>query len=99
DRHVRTAVCLSPGLDFKGLKPLDVMQQVDKRPLYLIATKGDEYSAKSATELSKAGMTDGPKSLRLFEGNEHGTDMLSAHEGLDITIASGWLLNYLPPKR
>jgi dienelactone hydrolase len=99
DRRVRTAVCLSPGLDYRGLKPLDFMEAVDKRPLYLIATKGDEYSARSASELSHAGTPEGPKSLRLLEGKEHGTDMLAAHEGLDKTIASGWLLNYLPPKR
>lgn len=99
DRRVRTAVCLSPGLDYGGLKPLEYMDEVDKRPLYLIATKGDEYSAKSATELSHAGTPEGPKSLRLLDGKEHGTDILAAHEGLDKTIASGWLLNYLPPKR
>jgi dienelactone hydrolase len=99
DRHVRTAVCLSPGLDFRGLKPMEYMKKVDKRPLYLIASKGDEYSAKTADELSRAGTPDGPKSLRLFQGNEHGTDLLRANEGLAQTIASGWLLNYLPPKR
>ncbi|MDQ3023823.1 MAG: alpha/beta fold hydrolase [bacterium] len=99
DRRVRTAVCLSPGLDYKGLRPLDFMEKVDKRPLYLLATKGDKYSADSAAQISKAGTTDGPKSLRLFEGSEHGTDMLAANEGLAVTIASGWLLNYLPPVR
>jgi dienelactone hydrolase len=99
DRRIRTAVCLSPGLDYKGLKPLDYMKAVDKRPLYLLAGKGDEYSANSAAELSHAGDAKGPKSLRLFEGSDHGTDLLRSQDGLDRTIASGWLLNYLPPKR
>ena len=99
NRHVRTAVCLSPGLDYHGLKPLDFMKQVDKRPLYLIAGKDDTESAKAAEELSKAGTVDGPKSLRLLEGGAHGTDLLGGKDGLDKTICSGWMLNYLPPKR
>jgi len=99
DRRVRTAVCLSPGLDFRGLRPMEFMKQVDKRPLYLIASKGDDYSAKTADALSQAGVVEGPKSLRLFDGKAHGTDMLAANPGLAQTIAGGWLLNYLPPKR
>jgi dienelactone hydrolase len=98
-RHVRTAVCLSPGLNYHGLKPLEFMQAVDKRPLYLIAGQGDTDSAKAADELSKAGTVDGPKSLRLLDGSAHGTDLFAASDGLDKTICSGWMLNYLPPKR
>lgn len=99
NRHVRTAVCLSPELDYHGLKPLEFMKQVDKRPLYLIASKDDKDSAKAADELSKAGTVDGPKSLRLLDGKAHGTDLLGGNDGLDKTICSGWMLNYLPPKR
>lgn len=99
DRRVRTAVALSPSLDYGGLRPLEHMRAVDKRPLYLIASRGDKHSADCAAELSAAGTPDGPKSLRLFDGDEHGTDLLDANEGLDRTIASGWLLNYLPPQR
>jgi dienelactone hydrolase len=99
NRHVRTAVCLSPGLDYHGLKPLEFMKAVDKRPLYLIAAKADAESAKAVDELSKAGTVDGPKSLRLLDGKAHGTDLLSGSDGLDKTISSGWMLNYLPPKR
>jgi len=99
NRHVRTAVCLSPGLDYHGLKPLDYMKAVDKRPLYLIAAKGDADSANAADALSRAGTIDGPKSLRLLEGSAHGTDLLASSEGLDKTIATGWMLNYLAPKR
>ena len=40
-----------------------------------------------------------PVSFREFEGKEHGTNLLSAHPGLDMTIITGWLLNHLPPDR
>jgi dienelactone hydrolase len=99
NRHVRTAVCLSPGLDYKGLRPLEYMEAVDKRPLYLIAGRDDASSAQAAEEISCAGTIDGPKSLRLLDGKAHGTELLSGSTGLDKTISTGWLLNYLPPKR
>jgi hypothetical protein len=40
-----------------------------------------------------------PVSYREFPGREHGTNLLSAHDGLDATITSGWLLNHLAPER
>jgi dienelactone hydrolase len=99
DRRVRTVVALSPGLDYKGLKPLDYMQAVDKRPLYLIAAEDDSVSVEAAEQLCQAGTVDGPKSVRLFDGKDHGSDILRANPGLDMTIVTGWLLNYLPPVR
>jgi hypothetical protein len=90
---------MSPGLDYRGLEPLECMVAVDKRPIYFIASKEDEYSAQSAAQLAAAGIEGGPKSVRLFDGDEHGTDLLKANEGLDRTIVSGWMLNYLPPVR
>lgn len=99
DRRVRTVVCLSVGLDYRGLKVLDAMKALDKRPLYLIVSKGDKYSLESSNRIIEASAEDGPKSLRAFDGSEHGTDILSAHPGLEQTIVTGWLLNYLPPQR
>lgn len=99
DRRVRTVVCLSPGLDYKGLRPMDFLTALDKRPLYLIVSRGDKYSFDSCNKLVEAAKADGPKSLRAFDGSEHGTDLLAAHSGLEQTIVTGWLLNYLPPTR
>jgi dienelactone hydrolase len=99
DRRVRTAVCLSPGLDYKGLKPLPALDAYDKRPLYLIAATGDTQSYPSCEKLRDAAVKAKPASLRAFDGSDHGTNLLLAHPGLDKTIVTGWLLNYLPPER
>lgn len=99
DRKVRTVVCLSPGLDYKSLKPQPALKAYDKRPLYLLAAKGDRDSYSACETLRDAAVLAKPASLRAFSGSEHGTNLLRAHPGLDKTITTGWLLNYLPPER
>jgi dienelactone hydrolase len=97
DRRIRTVVALSPGLDYKGLKPLAVMGPLDKRPLFLIASKGDKYALDSVQALAGGAQKDAPVSVRTFDGSAHGTDIFAAQPGLDMTIINGWLMNYLPP--
>lgn len=99
DRKVRTVVCLSPGLGYRGLQPLPALTAYDKRPLYLIAARGDRESYSAAEALRDSATLAKPASLRGFDGSEHGTELLRAHPGLDKTITTGWLLNYLPPAR
>ena len=98
DRRVRTAIALSPGLNYLGLEPLGYLEDYDARALYLIAGEGDQTAFESCEALERATAAD-PVSFRHFAGKDHGTDLLSAHPGLDMTIISGWLLNHLPPER
>src|SRR5690606_5731046 len=97
DRKGRTVVCVSPGLDYRGLKPMPALTAYDKRPLYLIAARGDRDSFLASEKLRDSAVLAKPASLRAFNGSEHGTELLRAHPGLDKTITTGWLLNYLPP--
>jgi dienelactone hydrolase len=97
DRRVRTVVAMSPGLDYRGLKPIPALDAYDKRPLYLLVSKHDKDSYGACEKFKAAAVKAKPVSLRSFDGAEHGTDLLGAHPGLDSTIATGWLLNYLPP--
>lgn len=97
DRRIRTVVALSPGLDYKSLKPLAAMKGLDKRPLFLLASKGDKASLDCIHTLEQAAVKEAPVSLREFDGNAHGTDLLSTQSGLDSIISDGWLMNYLPP--
>jgi len=98
DKRVRTAVALSPGLDYMSLKPLDYLADYGKRALYLVASAGDKPSHDACLAIKDATAAD-PVSYREFPGRDHGTNLLTAHEGLDDTIISGWLLNHLPPER
>jgi len=98
DKRVRTVVALSPGLDYFGLKPLDYLEGYDRRALYLIASEGDKAAYEACLAIKDATAAD-PVSFRPFSGRDHGTNLLSANEGLDATIISGWLLNHVPPER
>jgi len=98
DKRVRTVVALSPGLDYMGLKPMGYLEGYDKRALYLIAAEGDKPAYEACLAIQNATTAD-PVSFRPFKGRDHGTNLLSAHEGLDDTIISGWLLNHVPPER
>ena len=99
DRRVRTVVALSPGQDYFGLQPGVYLEDFGKRPLYLVCAEGDEYSWQSCVALEKLATLADPVSLRVFPGKAHGSDLLESQDGLDDTIVSGWMLNYLPPKR
>jgi dienelactone hydrolase len=99
DRRVRTVVALSAGLDYKGLIPADYLEDFGTRPLYLLCARDDEYAWQSSVELEKLARLADPVSLRVLAGQAHGTDLLISQPGLEDTICSGWLLNYLPPKR
>jgi dienelactone hydrolase len=97
DRRVRAVVALSPGLDYRSLQPLPAMPGLDKRPLFLAASKGDKNSYDAILALQQAAVKDAPVTLRAFDGQAHGTDLLRAQPGLDTTIIDGFLLNYLSP--
>ena len=95
---MRAVVALSPGLNYRSLQPLASMPGLDKRPLFLIASKGDKASYDAVLALQKAAIKEEPITVRAYEGTAHGTDILGAQPGLDMTIVSGWMLNYLPPE-
>jgi dienelactone hydrolase len=98
DYRIRTVICLSPGLDYFGLKPADHLAAYGERALYLIASSGDKYSYDSCAQLAAQALAD-PVSFRKFTGKGHGTDLLASQDGLADTIVSGWLLNHVPPER
>ena len=90
---------LHPGVDYRGLTPLDYLADYGQRALYVIVAEDDEYSFQSSEAIRDAAVESDPFSLRVFDGADHGTNLLRAHPGLDMTIISGWLLNHLPPVR
>ncbi|MBI2809245.1 MAG: alpha/beta fold hydrolase [Candidatus Melainabacteria bacterium] len=83
---VKAVVALSPGLDFHGLKPGDVMTNLHK-PALIIAARDDAYSADSGLKLSKM---DKNSSFDLLPKGGHGSQMFAAHPELPKQIAT-WL--------
>ena len=89
DKRVKAIVLLSPGLDYRGLKPTEAMKRFH-RPAYVIAGLDDGYSAKSSRQLVAAGGKEA--TLELLDMAGHGTDMFDSHPQLANKIAL-WLKN------
>jgi hypothetical protein len=64
-------VLLSPGLDYKGVQAEGPMRNLARRPVLLMTSRGDSYSASSCDTLEKAG--SGLCELREYDGAAHGT--------------------------
>lgn len=89
DKRVKAEVLLSPGLDYHKLEPAQAMR-AGQRPTWMIASKGDQYSANSVQQLQ----TLDPKhfQVELIEGKTHGTEMLTADMNKRI---AAWLHSQL----
>jgi len=94
DMQVRTAVMLSPGLNYRSLKTLPYIESYDKRALFLVVAEGDTYSYESCQQIKEAAEQASPLKLKVYKGDDHGTALLRTHEGLDEIIIA-WLLNHL----
>ena len=85
---VKTLVLLSPGLDFEGIKTEGAMQAYGPRPVLLVASAEDKESADAITALDKLAL--GKHTLKMVEGQGHGTRMLGRQNGIEETIVN-WL--------
>lgn len=76
DPSVQAAVLISPGLDYQGIGTEAVMPRLRDRPILLLASEGDAYSAASARTLKSAAA--GFCELREYPGAAQGTNLLAA---------------------
>lgn len=88
DRDIQTVVMLSPGLDYKSIRTESVMKAYPGRPVLLMASESDTYSAKSCAVLKEA--AQGYSELRGYGGTAHGTDLLVPEQA-----ATGQILMWL----
>jgi len=82
--RIRTAVLLSPGLDYKGVRTLEPIKAVSGCSFLIVASQDDAYSAKSSGELAAA--ATGKKRLHLYQNAGHGTRMFKKESGLETMI-------------
>jgi alpha-beta hydrolase superfamily lysophospholipase len=80
DPLVRSIALLSPGMDYRRLRPEAAMKRYDARPALILASTEDAYASRSAREL--AGIGTGVRDLRIVNGAGHGTVMLTRQPGL-----------------
>jgi dienelactone hydrolase len=76
NQKAQAVVLVSPGLEYQGIKTEAAIKALGRRPVLLVCTKRDAYSASSCARL-KANAS-GLCELRQYEGAAHGTDILSS---------------------
>ncbi len=87
---IQAVVMLSPGLNYHGINAETDVVAYGKRPILLMTTDGDSYSASSCPVLKEKAV--GQCELREYAGSSHGTDILDA-----VDLASGQILLWLAP--
>ena len=80
DLTVRSLALLSPGIDYRGLRPEPAMKKYGDRPAMLVASQEDNYATSSARQLTAGG--SGVRDLRVLIGAGHGTTMLGRQADL-----------------
>ena len=76
DPTVRSLALLSPGIDYRGLRPEAAMKKYGERPALIVASQEDNYATISARQLGIAGPGIGIRDLRILNAAGHGTAML-----------------------
>lgn len=89
--EARSAILLSPGLDYRGVKTESFAARLrEGQSVYYAAADNDPYSAETAKTLYQKTPEGAAKELKIFERGGHGTDMFSAHSEL-MRELSIWL--------
>lgn len=90
DPNVVAVVLMSPGEEYKGVGTLDAMAAYGDRPVLIMASEGDGYSAISSEKLSNAAL--GEKMWKKYDGSRHGTEFLGDAEAEGFIF--GWLKSH-----
>jgi pimeloyl-ACP methyl ester carboxylesterase len=85
---VKTTVLLSPGLDYRGVTTEDAVEKYGSRPILIVASEEDTYSANSSKTLAE--LAQGEVELQMYNGAGHGTDMFGPQPDL-TEILLNWL--------
>jgi pimeloyl-ACP methyl ester carboxylesterase len=86
---VSTLTLLSPGLMYDGVDAVDQVDAYGRRPLLIVVSMEDSYSAKSADVLKKEAR--GVMHFQPYYGRGHGTKMINREPNLEPLLTS-WLL-------
>lgn len=87
------AVLLSPGADYRGLQPGNIMLDEKTgltKPVYIAAANDDTYSAESSKWLFDN--YAGRKVMKKYPGDAHGTNILHTVVNADAELLT-WLIN------
>ena len=91
--QINTVALLSPGLDYRGVETAPAMAAYGDRPVLIIASTEDTYSANSSRDLATQALNEN-SFLHLYSGAGHGTNMFGRAEDLTQRLLD-WLAIYL----
>lgn len=74
--EIKALILLSPGLDYRGIKTEGAIRRYGNRPICILVSEEDAYSASSSRVLFA--LARGPKELKIFKGSAHGTRIFTA---------------------
>ena len=89
---INTVILLSPGLQYGVVNIEDDIVDFGERPLLIVASEEDGYSAQSSETLSDLAL--GEAELIILQGAGHGTTMLFRDDKLADTLIN-WLNQHL----
>lgn len=91
DERVAGVVMLSPGLDFRGVKPGEKVVEYGERPALLVAAKDDTYSCETVEALA-GDFADAE--TKLYTTGGHGTHMFAPRPEV-LTFIADWLETHI----
>jgi len=85
-RHpqIKSLVLLSPGMNYWEIGIENAILDYGRRPLLLVASEGDAYSATSVQKLNEIGR--GYDKLVIYPGAAHGTEMIRGQPDLSLLM-------------
>ena len=89
---VKTVVALSPGEDYKGIRPGSQLVTYN-HPILFLVSQSDTYAYNSTQVLYR--LTSGEKAIHLYKNIGHGTDMLHNDPKVEGSIVD-WIVKYMP---
>lgn len=83
--HYNTAksVLLSPGIDYHGVSPTNALKNTQENQSVLIVSSAHDRNVPTAADMAKQlyELTTTPnKQIEIYDGDQHGTDILTAHK-------------------
>jgi alpha-beta hydrolase superfamily lysophospholipase len=86
------AILLSPGLDYRGVTTENRLADYGERPLLIVASEDDNYSANSSRTMAETAV--GETQVKIYEKAGHGTNMFAPQPDLTPLIVE-WLAQHL----
>lgn len=95
DKRVRTLILMSPSLNYHNVYTEDAAKRYGTRAVLVTACRDDQPSGtETQTLFSVLESVAHPSKLKLYDGQQHGTQILNGGFGFDM-IVMAWLSNNL----